>query len=387
MKMNKIFPAAIAALALVVPSIHAASSDTAMPGAATTNSPDAMTALFGDPAVASGKGFQIKRSDLDQVLSGFKSAAMARGQEIPPDRMTQLEAQMLERLIDIQLLLQKANDADKATGTKKADEAMATLREKAGTQDALDMQLKAAGTTETELRAKVSQEATAMTALQRELGVNVGDADIQKFYDAHPQDFEEPEMVHVRHILLMTIDPTTREPLSDDVVQAKRKTADEVLKRARAGEDFAKLAGEFSEDPSTKDKGGDLPPFAKASADPQHAMVPEFEAAAFSLTNNQVSDIVKTVYGYHIIKLIDKTPAKKLAMTDVLPESDNTTVSSRIKDYLIQQKTDELAPPYLDKLKKTADVKILDPDISAAMDAMAAAATNTAPAGVPPAEK
>ena len=247
---------------------------------------------------------------------------------------------------------------------------MATLLDKAGSQETLDMQLKAAGSTESDLRNKVTQEATAMAALQRELGVTVSGADIQKFYDSHPSDFEQPDMVHVRHILFMTIDPTTHEPLSDETVQAKRKEADDVLKQIRAGGDFSKLAQQYSEDPTTKDKGGDLPPFSHGQ------MVPEFDAAAFSLTNNQVSDVIKTQYGYHIIELIDKTPAKKLALTDIVPGTDGT-VSDRIKDYLTQQKTDELAQPYLEKLKKADDVKILDPDLNAAMQAMAAMAKNT----------
>jgi parvulin-like peptidyl-prolyl isomerase len=370
MKVKQTFLAAIAATALVTPTIDAATPDAMT--SATTNSSDSMTALFGDPAVATGTGFEVKRSDLDAVLTGIKSAAQARGQAIPPEQMTRLEANMLERLIDIQLLLQKANAEDKATGVKKANTAMATLLEKAGSQETLDMQLKAAGTTESDLRNKVTQEATAMAALQRELGVTISDADIQKFYDSHPSDFEQPDMVHVRHILFMTIDPTTHEPLSDDTVQAKRKAADDVLKRIHSGEDFSKLAQQYSEDPTTKDKGGELPAF------PHGQMVAEFDAAAFSLTNNQVSDVIKTQYGYHIIKLIDRTPAKKLALTDVVPGTvPPSTVSDRIKDYLTQQKTDELAQPYLEKLKKADDVKILDPDLNAAMQAMAALAKST----------
>ena len=78
-----------------------------------------------------------------------------------------------------------------------------------------------------------------------------------------------------------------------------------LLKRARAGEDFAKLAKEYSEDPGSKDKGGEY-------KFPRGQMVPEFEAAAFSLGTNQVSDIVTTRFGYHIIKLSEKIPARKV---------------------------------------------------------------------------
>ena len=73
-----------------------------------------MTALFGDPVIAKGKGFEIKRSELDEVMTGLKSAAAARGQTIPPAQLIQIEGQLLDRLIQVQLLLQKATDADKS---------------------------------------------------------------------------------------------------------------------------------------------------------------------------------------------------------------------------------------------------------------------------------
>jgi parvulin-like peptidyl-prolyl isomerase len=343
-----------------------------------------MGSLFPDPLVASGTGVQVKRSELDDVVTKIKSEAAAQGQSIPPERLLLFEAQQLEQMIDVQLLVGQANEADKAVGQQKADTEMAALLKKFGSQDMLNMQLTAAGTSAAQLRKEVSDGATAMSTLQRELGVTVSDTEVQKFYDDHPQEFEEPEMVHVRHVLFMTVDPQTREPLADDVVAQKLKLANDVLAKARAGADFAKLAEQYSDDTATKDNGGDLPPFARATADPRHAMVPEFEAAAFSLTNNQISDLVKTVYGYHIIQLVNKIPAKKLTLADKIPSTE-TTVSDGVRDGLKQEKTQKLAQPYLAKLKKTADVKILDPDLNSAVQELsntnaAAAAPAAAPA-------
>jgi peptidyl-prolyl cis-trans isomerase C len=170
------------------------------------------------------------------------------------------------------------------------------------------------------------------------------------------------------------MDPTTRTPLPDDQMKIKRQQIEDILKRVKAGEDFATLATQYSEDPGSKSKGGELPPFSRGE------MVPEFEAAAFSMATNTVSDVVTTTYGYHIIKLLDKTPAQKV---------DFTKVEARIKDFLVQQKTSKLAPPFLDKLKTSAGVEILDPDLKAAAAALeaeaAAHATNTPDASDAPA--
>ncbi len=210
-----------------------------------------MTALFGDPVIAKGKGFEIKRSELDEVMTGIKSAYAAQGQPIPAARLTQIEGRLLEQLIQVQLLLQKATAADKANGAQKADLQMSNLLARVGSPEALDRQLKASGMTMAELRSKVTQESTAQVVLTRELNITTTDAEAKQFYDDtnHLADFEQPEMVTARHILLMTMDPVTRTPLSADLQQAKRKQIDDLLKRIRGGADFAALAKQYSEDP------------------------------------------------------------------------------------------------------------------------------------------
>ncbi|MGD0206790.1 MAG: peptidylprolyl isomerase [Verrucomicrobiota bacterium] len=364
-QIKLIFPAAFAVALFALPRVNAASANAATNAPASTatndNSQAAMTALFGDPVIAKGNGFEIKRSELDGVMMGIKSTAAARGQTIPPAQLAQFEGQLLDRLIQDQLLLQKATDADRTNGVQKAGLQMNVLLERFGSQEALERQLKATGMTVAELRSKITQENTAQAVKIRELNITVTDGETKQFYDnpTNLADFEQPEMVHVRHILLMTMDPVTRTPLAADQQKAKQKQMDDLLKRIRGGADFAALAKQYSEDPGSKDNGGELPAF------PRGQMVPEFEAAAFSLTNNQVSDVVTSTYGYHVIKLLDKTPAKKV---------DYATVAPKIKDFLTQQKTEKLAPAYLEKLRKAADVQILDADLKAAAAAAAAAA-------------
>jgi parvulin-like peptidyl-prolyl isomerase len=378
MKTNTkmIFSAALAAALLTLPRAHAATSGAAPADAtaATNGNPaNVMASLFGDPVIAKGKGFEIKQSQLDGVVDGFKARTAAMGQTVPTD---ELEKTALNSLIVNQILLQKATDADKAAGKKDADEYVAQKLKQFGTQAAIEEQLKAAGKTFDGWRAEMTEQTTATAVMIRELNAAPTDAEIQKYYNDNTNASEVPEEVHVRHILLMTVDPATRAPLADDQVKAKKKQIDDILKQARAGTDFATLAKQYSEDPGSKNDGGELPPFAKASADPSHAMVPEFEAAAFSLTNNQISEVITTQFGYHIIQLLDKTPAKKMALTDKVPGAD-ATLADEIKNFLTGKKLQELAPAYIEQLSKSPGVEILDPALKALM------AQTNAPAAAP----
>jgi len=122
------------------------------------------------------------------------------------------------------------------------------------------------------------------------------------------------------------------------------KTAKEVQKKLNEGGDFAKLAEEYSKDPGSKSKGGDLGYFGKG------AMVPEFEKVAFTLDKGEVSDLVKSDYGVHIIKVTDKR------------ENKFEDKKAQIEKELKQQKAKPITE-ILEKLRKKADVKIKDKDL------------------------
>ena len=315
---------------------------------AATNAPAAAKSvapsLFGNTVVAKGKGVEVTRAQLDDKVIRLKAQAAGRGQNIPPEHMAMVDQQVLEQLIQVQLLQGKATAEDKAAGKTLAEKRFEEAKTKLGSEEALNRQLKLMGTTRTEVLTEWTDSATAENVLKRELKVNITDADAQKYYDENPARFEQPEMVRASHILLMTTDPKTNAELTDSQKAAKRKELEGILKRARAGEDFAALAKEYSEDPGSKDKGGEY-------KFPKGQMMPEFEAAAFSLNTNQISDIVTTKYGYHIIKLSEKIPAQKVAFAKA---------ASDIKDGLTQQALQKQFPDYLQKLKKEAGVEILD---------------------------
>ena len=322
--------------------------------------------LFGNSLVAKGKGVEVSRGQLDDEVVRIKSQAAARGQNIPPEQMAMVDRQVLDQIIQVQLLSAKATAEDKAAGKALAEKRLEEAKTRLGSEEAFNRQLKVMGTTHEEVLAKWSEGATAEAVLKRELKVNVTAEDAKKYYDDNPARFEEPEKVRASHILLMTTDPKTNAELTEDQKAAKRKAIEGILKRARAGEDFAKLAKDYSEDPGSKDKGGEY-------TFPRGQMVAEFEAAAFSLGTNQVSDIITTRFGYHIIKLSEKIPARKVEFAKA--EAD-------IKEGLTQQAVQKQFPDYMTKLKKEAGVEILDEKLKPKETDMPSAS----PAAQPPAK-
>jgi len=305
--------------------------------------------LFPDSVVAKGKGFEVKRSELDETVTSIKATAVARGQVLSPEQQLTMERQLLDRLIQIKILLLKASDAEKARGRETCAKRMENIKNRTGSEETLNRQLKSVGMTQEDLRRRMTEEATAEAVLEKELNIKVSEADIKKYYDDNGPRFEQPEMVRASHILLSTKDPTTQAELTEAQKAAKHKQMEDILKRARAGEDFAKLAKDYSEDPGSKDKGGEY-------TFPRGQMVKEFEAAAFSLNTNQVSDIITTQFGYHIIKLLEKMPAKKVELAKV---------NQDILDYLKGEQVQKLLPQYMQKTTKSEGVEILDEKLKA----------------------
>ena len=138
--------------------------------------------------------------------------------------------------------------------------------------------------------------------------VTVTDEEIEAYYSSHQSEFVEPETVSARHILIKT-NPDDDE----EAVEAKRERAGEILEKARAGEDFAELARQYSEGP-TRERGGDLGSFERGR------MAKPFSDKAFSMEPGEISDPVRTQFGWHIIKVEDKTPESTAPLEAVRDE-------------------------------------------------------------------
>jgi peptidyl-prolyl cis-trans isomerase D len=158
--------------------------------------------------------------------------------------------------------------------------------------------------------------------------VAVPAADVERAYNSGIEQYTTPEQVRASHILFKT------DGKDDAAVKAK---AEDVLKQAKAGADFAELAKKYSEDESSAKNGGDLDYFSKGR------MVPEFDEVAFTLQPGQISDLVKTQFGYHIIKVVDKKAAATKTLAEVRPQ---------ITDQLAYERAQAQAADLAQKLEK-----------------------------------
>lgn len=301
--------------------------------------------LFEDKVVAKGRGFEIKSSQVEEAFLRFKANLAAHNRTIAETEREPVEKEILDELIATQLLLQRATEADRIAGKETADKFVAERISQAVSEESFNRQLRVTGLTPQQFRAKVLEQAVVKAVIDREIKaqLTVTDDQIKQFYETNGVDFQQREQARVSHILISTKDIATRQELSEALKQEKLQSAGKILKRARAGEDFAKLVKEFSDDADSKDKGGEYT-FARGQ------MPPEFEAAAFSLQADQISDVVTTRFGYHIIKLAEKIPARKVELSKV---------QEQIKERLLQEAVQKQIPDYVAKMRQEARVEVV----------------------------
>lgn len=179
----------------------------------------------------------------------------------------------------------------------------------------------------------------------------VSDQELQAFYAEHRDEYRLPEQVKVAHILIKTPPPGADGKVDEKGVEAARQKAEDVLKQVKAGGDFAKLATQYSDDPGSAKKGGELDWIGRGRT------VPEFEKAAFSLSKGQTSELVKSSFGFHIIRVEDKQEAHVKSLAEVKSE-----IEGKVKEEKSQHATEVAANSLLsqaraDGLDKAAAAK------------------------------
>jgi peptidyl-prolyl cis-trans isomerase D len=168
----------------------------------------------------------------------------------------------------------------------------------------------------------------------------VTDQDLQSYYDQHRDEYRVPEQVKVSHILIKTPLAAPGAKEDEKAVADARAKAEDVLKQVKAGGDFAKLAEKYSDDPGSAKSGGELGWIGRGRT------VPEFEKAAFSLGKGQTSDLIKSSYGFHIIRVEDKQEAHLKSLTEVKNE-----IEEKVKQQKTAQATESTANALLSQAR------------------------------------
>ncbi|HZD94802.1 MAG TPA: peptidylprolyl isomerase, partial [Candidatus Sulfotelmatobacter sp.] len=171
--------------------------------------------------------------------------------------------------------------------------------------------------------------------------ITVSDADLQRNYNEHRDAYRVQERAKVRHILIEMPKPGSDGKPDQKGVDEARAKAQDVLKQVKAGGDFAALAKKYSQDPGSKDKGGELGWIVKGQT------VAEFEKAAFSQSKGQISDLVQTSFGFHIIQTEDKEDAHMRPLAEVKP-----AIEAAVKQDKVNTQLNKTSNEALDAAKK-----------------------------------
>ncbi|MFH1007472.1 MAG: peptidylprolyl isomerase [Candidatus Latescibacterota bacterium] len=241
-----------------------------------------------------------------------------RASENDQEKVAALEREILEGMVADQILLAKAKNDSVVVKQKDIDEVLQEqlrrIREQVGSEEEYQRQLQQGGVTERDLKKRFRKEIRNYLMKQEMLasliqGVTVSGREVEAFYQTHKDSLPvQPARVHISHILIRPVD------------QEALAKAREILKRADAGEDFEALARAHSKDPGSAQRGGDLGFFGRGM------MLPEFESAAFQLEPDQISELVKTRLGYHIIRVEerqgDQVHARHILLTAKITKED-----------------------------------------------------------------
>jgi peptidyl-prolyl cis-trans isomerase C len=290
--------------------------------------PDVLARVNGEP---------VQKAEFDRMVHTIEARA---GQPIPPDRRDEILRGALDQLITYKLLSQESKTRGVKVEPAEIDAKMGQLKSQFPTQKAFEDALKQRGMTVESLRNDAQVDLSVTKLIDTEVATLPGpsDADAKDFYDKNQDKFKEDEQVKASHILVKVdekADPAAK--------QKARAKIDSVLKQVKAGGDFAKLAQQYSDDGSAA-QGGDLNYFSKGQ------MVGPFDKVAFELKPGQVSDVVTTQFGYHIIKVVDHKAGRTVPFEEA---------QGKIKEFLTGQKKQQHSDAFIEGLKKKSKIEVL----------------------------
>ena len=288
--------------------------------------------------VARVNGEAIAKTEFESAIKNVEGRA---GGPVPAEQRDRVYRGVLDQLISYRLLMQETKSRKIDVPDTEVDARIAQIRQQFPSEDEFKKQLAQRSMTIEALREDAKSDMRVAKMLEAEVNAKVAvqPGDVNSFYQQNPDKFQQPERVRASHILIRT-----EENADAKAKETAKAKAVDLLKQVKAGKDFAELAKQHSQDPGSAVQGGDLGFFQ------QGQMVGAFERAAFALKPGEVSDIVETPFGFHIIKMADKQAARTVPIDEVKPQ---------IEQFLQNQQRQQKTQAFIESLKSKGKVEIL----------------------------
>ena len=287
-------------------------------------------------------GDEITRGEIQEVM---EAAVRQMAGQVPPQQLQQMQAQMYQRIRD-DLITKKLLDAAMADANIEVTdaelaEAIEEIRGSVPPGQDLETALTTAGSSMDELTENVRQQLSTRKFLESKTAgiADATEAESREFYDSNPDRFQQPESVSASHILLRVTEAD-----SEDAKAVKKAKLEQMRADILAGTTSFEDAAASGSDCPSKAQGGSLGTFGKGQ------MVPEFEVAAFTQEIDEVGDIVETQFGYHIIKVSDRTDAGVV---------DYEEAKEQISTFVTNQKKQQAVTDYIISLRDSATIEIV----------------------------
>ena len=291
----------------------------------------------GDAKAAEINGVVITKQQFEKELNIHLDRVATQGRQISGDQLAALKKDILDGLIEREVLYQESQKAGIKIDDKKIDEQLADIKKRFPSEAEFQTALSKMKLSENEVKMQILRGLAIRALIEQQIAskIVITETETRAYYDSNPQMFKKPPQVKASHILIKF------DAGADETQKAEaRKKIEAVQQKVKAGGDFAELAKEYSEGPS-KTRGGDLGFFRRGQ------MVKPFEDAAFAMKPNEVSEIVETRFGYHLIKVYEIKSEETLVYSEV---------KDKISQRMRQEKIEKDATQYIGQLKKDANI-------------------------------
>ena len=280
----------------------------------------------------------ISTEDFQREYELYQNHFRSRSPNLTEDFLKRLRVQVVNEMINQELLYQASQKQEIVVGSEDVNKEIGAFQKKFPNETQYREWLNKMQFTEEAFKAQFAKRMTVRALVEKEIvsKINIKDKEAKAYFEKNPEKFKVDEVVRARHILIK-LDKSA----DDKAKTAARKKLTDIKKLILSGEDFAELAKAHSQGPSGP-RGGDLGYFKRGQ------MVKPFDEVAFKLAANEVSDIVETQFGYHLIKVVDH----KLPESPKYDEAKDKTIKMMRNERIQKQVSD-----YIGKLREKATIE------------------------------